>query len=107
MFVVDPGINGRNSTYDITFGNWAEVLRLKVLKASVYKIPMSDFPPEAFLVTRAWKINSFSSCHIRLAAVHTGCWCCAVSWFLISLCTNPEEGTSLSDADVSPGDTLQ
>lgn len=79
MFVVDPGINGRNSTYDITFGNWAEVLRLKMLEASIYKIPTSHFPPEAFLVTRAWKINSLSLCNITLAAVHVGCSCCAVS----------------------------
>lgn len=32
MFVMDPGISGRNRTYDIILGKWAEVLRSKMLE---------------------------------------------------------------------------
>lgn len=34
-FAVDPGINGRNSTYDIIPGNWAEVLQFEMLEVLV------------------------------------------------------------------------
>lgn len=55
MFVMDPGVNKRNSTSDITLGNWAEVLGCKMLQVSLYKIPMPRFPPEDFLSSRSWK----------------------------------------------------
>lgn len=35
MFAMDPGINGRNSTYNIILGNWAEVLQLEMLEVLV------------------------------------------------------------------------
>lgn len=55
-FVVDPGRNGRNSTYGIILRNWAEVSQ-NAEGVSVYKISIEDFPQNVFQLSRFWKIK--------------------------------------------------